>query len=286
MAFTEKILRLFPRYRELSEEREMLVKKVRSFSQNVGRLKKEKAGHKERADRLSAEVEVLRGEAKADQDDAEPGEELAGVGGHNGGMLSLNADAGQDGARQFIVIGAARGGTSMVAGALHHLGLPMGEGHNDFTYEDPVLRDAFRRKDWGAVEETIAARDAEHGDWAWKWPDSVHRLGEVDGRFPNPHYIVVFRDVLATGLRRQLSSGTGLFWGCQASLVGYAKLVHFCRSCERPMLLVSYEKALGNPGRFAEELAGFAMIEDEEKVAAVEASVTPDNPAYIASARA
>ena len=56
----------------------------------------------------------------------------------NDGMLVLNDNACTQSQRTLIVLGAPRGGTSMVAGVLHHLGVYMG---SDLlpTFEDPSL---------------------------------------------------------------------------------------------------------------------------------------------------
>ena len=61
----------------------------------------------------------------------------------NKGIYMLNQESGQAGSRQIIVLGSARGGTSIISGALHHLGVFTGKQSCAPVYEDVYLSNAL-----------------------------------------------------------------------------------------------------------------------------------------------
>src|SRR5687768_290341 len=91
----------------------------------------------------------------------------------NSGIVFLNEKLLPHSGGTFVVLGAPRGGTSMVAGALHHLGLFMGQPLSQGSYEDATLITAISRQNLGTVKKTIAARNREHAVWGWKQPAQV-----------------------------------------------------------------------------------------------------------------
>lgn len=86
--------------------------------------------------------------------------------------------------RTVVVVGLPRGGTSMVAGVLHRIGIPTGEGR---VVEDQDLGGAFDKGDDDRFRELIAAKNVAHDVWGWKRQASHGRLEFVDQSFRNPY---------------------------------------------------------------------------------------------------
>lgn len=134
--------------------------------------------------------------------------------------------------KTVVVMGAFRGGTTMVAAAVHSLGVPMRQREptpdevNDYdNWEDremqkllwnagkllPVLSpdrypaaiamDKARKEMNAKLPELlqIIDRRRELGTWGWKFPFTALWLLETPllQKLTNPHLIVVFRDPLA-----------------------------------------------------------------------------------------
>ena len=61
--------------------------------------------------------------------------------------------------KTFLVIGSPRGGTSMLCGCLHHLGIFTGDESKPSVFEDKRLSKAFERKaDLSGVMKIMAGR--------------------------------------------------------------------------------------------------------------------------------
>lgn len=164
--------------------------------------------------------------------------------------------------RTVVCFGTARGGTSMVAGAILGLGVPMGPalGRN---LEDPafnfdaqgVADDAFLEAARGVVRQ----RNAAHQVWGWKFPNAARYLKGLAPHLRAPHLVCVFRDPVPAAVRRAKTpedtpsfiAGRLRAQGRNASLIEELRL---------PCLMVSYEKASEQPAVFIEELARFLNL--------------------------
>src|SRR5690606_35983563 len=91
--------------------------------------------------------------------------------GHNTGGMCADGKP-----RPVVVVGTARGGTSMIAGALHHLGVFTGDKSHPPVYEDVRLAAAFEAGDLAEARK-IAAEYSQRGSRrAWKRPSSINYL--------------------------------------------------------------------------------------------------------------
>lgn len=166
------------------------------------------------------------------------------------------------GPRTVVCFGTARGGTSMVAGAILGLGVPMGEeiGRN---VEDPAFN-----MDWhgGPVNAfvkdarlTIAARDAAHPIWGWKFPFAQRYLEKVVNDLRSPHLVCVYRDPVPMALRSKLepSNAAGFIAGRLRAQVRNSMMIDRIGA---PCLMVSYEKAAAHPLVFLQELTTFLNL--------------------------
>jgi hypothetical protein len=166
--------------------------------------------------------------------------------------------------RTLIVLGAARGGTTMIAQMLRDLGVFMGENLNS-TCQDSVMAEISRALFQGGIEigdpiiqQVLRGRDRLFRVWGWKFP--THVFANLYTKARNPHLIVVFRDPVAIAARESISRGVSMlasFRRAQQQLAGFG---NFVLSTAHPCLAVSFERGLARRHELVDELAGFAGI--------------------------
>lgn len=181
--------------------------------------------------------------------------------------------------RTFVVLGAPRGGTSLIAGALRLAGVFMGEEIDQANNEDlaftchkgdlAALADGPQRAGYlDAARRTIAARNASHAVWGWKDPLSALYVEELLPALVNPRFILVTRDITAAAMRERIEGRRSLkkaeepeFYlrKTRQSLTLYAASLALIERTSAPVLFVSYEKASRNAEDFAGQLLDFAL---------------------------
>lgn len=186
-------------------------------------------------------------------------------------------DAPASGPRTIVCFGTARGGTSMVAGAVLGLGVPMGQGIGR-NFEDPAFNIDWQK---GALPEfieharqVIAARDAAHPIWGWKFPNAVRYLDRVIGDLRAPHLVCVYRDPIPMALRRRQTSDTASNF-VTARLRAQVRNTAMIEELGVPTLMVSYEKASAHPLVFLQELAEFLNLPLPDNVEEIVAFMAP-----------
>ena len=203
----------------------------------------------------------------------------------NDGIIELNPLVESPDEKTIIILGLPRSGTSMVAGALHYLGIFMGERHDSVVFEDVVLSSAVEGKQKATMLEIIKRYDQAHPIWGWKRPSSINFINKISREFRNPHFIIVFRDIFAISNRQRISSATNLFSSLENTISEYRKLVDFIKNCDHPCLLLSYEKCLNNQELTIRKIAEFAGITNPEKIKAAIDFVEPDPAKYLEATR-
>ena len=197
----------------------------------------------------------------------------------NSGVVTVNGDAARLREKTVLVLGAARGGTSMVAGALAHLGVVMGEGDELAPfYEDPALTRCLRANDKQAARAIVQAYDGRYPVWGLK--TLSRRLWWWLGLFREPVYIVVFRDIVATANRRAVSLGRSVLPEMARIGFFYLFLLAFLRLTRRPALILSYEKALLSPESCVDALGRFLGLEDPHCAQAAVQFIQPSPKGY------
>lgn len=188
--------------------------------------------------------------------------------------------------RTVLVIGTARSGSSAVAGALHHLGCPMGRRFFPETtgayinYEDRTLCGLTVLERWDKLRRLIAAWNRRHPRWGYKHWTVLKHLDTVIRLVRNPHVVSVWRDPVAV-LTKQLDIRR------EDPLQEWLHIVNMTRRqldvtdllagqlVPVPHLLVSYERLLEFPEAGTRALAAFAGLDpDEETMARATAFVT------------
>jgi hypothetical protein len=203
---------------------------------------------------------------------------------YNKGVLAINMPDVSPEAKTVIVLGVARGGTSMVAGALHHLGVSMGE-KLSAVYEDLVLSGAVEQDRIEDIASIIAHRNAAHSIWGWKRPSAIKHAEAWHGKFRNPFYVVVFRDLFAIANRNRISMLSDVVVNMRDANRQFKLILDFIAGLKEPMLLVSYEKAMIDPQYFVSNLRDFVGTGDEASIGAAVGFIEPNPVVYLKGSR-
>lgn len=156
------------------------------------------------------------------------------------------------GAKTAIIFGVARGGTSMVAGAVRGHGFFLGhalENNNedlDFSY-----------KSLEHMKKTISTRNQHRSKWGWKFPAAANYLDDLLPSVRNPYLIVVSRDIVATSCGHVRWHRRETSFAISDILLQTQRNMFLALRWRMPTLLVSYEKASQRPGKFLDELSQF-----------------------------
>jgi hypothetical protein len=158
--------------------------------------------------------------------------------------------------RTYVTLGLERGGTSAIAGIQRALGLYLGDiekGNN----EDP----AFVGYRLARIRKAIKRRNSEHDVWGFKYPKAVMYMPQIVEDLRNPHFIVVYRDAVATAVSH-------LGWTGRKNRKPAHLAVHeassftntntsFAFGSGYPTLVISHELAMAKPGDAIDEVARF-----------------------------
>src|SRR5579875_3066597 len=182
----------------------------------------------------------------------------------NPGVIHLGPPAlGSHLPRTFIITGLGRSGTSMTAAIFGKLGLLSVEDAYPVTLDDREFLHVLTGRDRAGLRGVIGRRNARDFAWAFKIP-SIHGFlaaAELE-LFRAPHVIVMMRDLAATARRHAIAEGMDQGAALFETAQGMADLVKFLGALRCPVLVVSYEKALGYPAGFVGALLAFAGVDE------------------------
>jgi hypothetical protein len=185
-----------------------------------------------------------------------------------------------------VVIGTARGGTSMIAGTLAKLGVFMGDLADPPVYEDARLSEAIEKGEMLLASEIVKEYDLMHPRWGWKRPSSIHRLDLLDDLFGHPIYIFVFKDIFSIAQRNSISMFEDVLVGMDRALRDYSKMLEYLRKGTSDSMLVSYDKALRDPKYFVGTLVKFCgLAPSSSQVEQAIKFIRPDPTDYLDSTR-
>ncbi|WP_348815023.1 sulfotransferase [Halomonas sp. H10-59] len=186
----------------------------------------------------------------------------------------------------IIVIGTARGGTSMVAGVLAKLGVFMGDRASHPVYEDVRLSEAFEKQDMAQTGLIVKEYQTRYTRWGWKRPSIIDHLDEVDALLPNARYVFIYKDILSIAQRNSISMLAEITEGMDRALSQYRKTLRFVRQKSPRAMLVSYEKASAYPEAFLSTLESFCGISpSQEEHQTALAFIDPEPEDYIEATR-
>ena len=165
--------------------------------------------------------------------------------------------------KTIIVLGAPRGGTSMVAATLRKLGVVMGEklGHQ---HEDPSFR---RDVPMETMIATVQERNEKHDVWGWKMPNSVYYVEELLPHLRNPHFVAIFRNPFS--ISRSSSERDNREYSARLLQVAAnhtKRVVDLIDRLEAPTALAGFEGVMQHREIFVRELGDFVGVEANEAV--------------------
>lgn len=186
----------------------------------------------------------------------------------------------------IVVVGTARGGTSMIAGALAKLGVFMGDRAAPPVYEDVRLSEAFEKKDDESIKSITSEYSINHERWGWKRPSSINYLEYVEKQIDSPSYIFVFKDILSIAQRNSISMLSDILPSMEGALKQYGSCLNFLKNGNHHAMLVSYDKAVTSPAILIDSLIEFCQITpSREQISDAISFIQPNPSEYLDQTR-
>lgn len=183
---------------------------------------------------------------------------------------------------RIVVVGTARGGTSLVAGAMSKLGIFMGERCHHPVYEDVRLSECFETKNLTLARQVAQEYSDNHPIWGWKRPSSIDYLDVVHETLDSPAYIFIYKDIFSIAQRNAISMLSQIVPNMQRSIKEYQATIDFLDKVKPTALLVSYDKAVSWPENFVDSVIEFCNINPTEKQKQAAISfIDPDPKDYL-----
>jgi len=188
--------------------------------------------------------------------------------------------------RPIVVVGTARGGTSMIAGALAKLGVFMGDLAVPPVYEDVRLSAVFEKNDIDAIHAIISEYSNQYQKWGWKRPSSIDYLDKVNDLMQSPSYVFIFKDILSIAQRNTISMLSEVLPGMERALKQYGNCLEFLHKSNHHAMLISYDKAVSNPENLINQLKEFYDLSPSaQQLEAAIAFVKPNPTDYLDASR-
>lgn len=163
--------------------------------------------------------------------------------------------------KTVVIMGAPRGGTSMVAGTVRELGINLGKRLGE-NHEDP----RFLTRERDKLLKVIGERNEQNDDWGWKMPHSIDYIDEIEGELRNPHFILVWRNVLATAISQVNRSDTDLHNALQFSMERQHTMVEKAAKLNGPILFVDYDRAISHKQDFVDTVSSYLNVELTDEI--------------------
>ncbi len=182
----------------------------------------------------------------------------------NNGMKFIgNSEVLKSKNKTLIVLGVARGGTSLVSGTLDKLGVFTGEASIAPVFEDKKLAEAYERHDYRSVKNIIQQYNNSYNIWSFKRPASIDYLHKLHQDCNNPIYLIIFKDIFSVANRNNISMKMDIVQGLNRAMHDYRKILNFLDKSSINGFLLSYEKIMQNKESFVDTLR---MIIGENEV--------------------
>jgi len=168
----------------------------------------------------------------------------------------LIGNPNHSGPKTIVIVGTARGGTSMVAGTVRELGINLGARLGE-NHEDPK----FLPQDLDHIRSMIKLRNEQLDTWGWKMPHSLAYLDQIEDDLRNPHIILVWRNPLAIALSQVNRTGAEIGNALNFAADRLQQMVDKVSKLKSPVLLVNYEQGIRQPNDFINATANFLGVE-------------------------
>ncbi|HAS36507.1 MAG TPA: hypothetical protein DCS15_08470 [Flavobacteriales bacterium] len=200
----------------------------------------------------------------------------------NLGTYVLNPSKQNSTEKTVVVLGIARSGTTMVAKVLKELGVFMGENDSPVVEDTELSKLLEQDRNIQKFEELVEERNEQHKVWGWKRPEAFRYIKLFENKIRNPHFIIVFRDPLAIGMRESISMQAELFQTMTKVQRRYTAIIRYLQGTDKTCLLVSYEKALQKQDAFVDSLVDYLGLDLKKKqIEAARKCIEIDSPIYL-----
>lgn len=196
------------------------------------------------------------------------------------GLIHLNTPENKIASqRTIIVLGEARGGTSLAAGILSALGVPMGTQVDDPIFEDGVLTRAIRSGRTKNFRNVITQYNALWNIWGFKQPSAKRFLMRKASSLRNPMFLMIVKDAVSICSRKNDLYGYDYVQTMRSVLKSYDEQIRFLSKKRYPALVISYEKLVSNPAPFLDHICSFFGL-DTQKIPHAIAFMSKGNSDY------
>ena len=179
----------------------------------------------------------------------------------NRGLVPVGQDV-PPGEKTIVVVGAARSGTSIVAGVLKKLGIFMGDQAVPPVFEDVRLAALLESSQFEAAAEVVKEYDQRAAVWGFKRPGIIRVIDEMHALLRNPVYLYVFRDPVCIANRNAISMKAEIIPSMREALERSFEMLGFVEKIDAPGLLISTEKSLLHKNDFVDRLVEFLGLDD------------------------
>jgi len=189
--------------------------------------------------------------------------------------------------KTFIVVGIARGGTSLVAGTLHHLGVFTGDKSVPPVFEDVRLASCFETKNNKEAKNVISEYNSKYNIWGFKRPNSINYNEKLYKMTRNPIFLFIFKDIFTVSNRNSISMKSDVVSGLKNAHNDYGKVLEFISTYDLNGFLFSYEKIMSNKENFVDlliDIIGKDKVSENQKLSALN-FIEPNPEAYLNASR-
>lgn len=189
--------------------------------------------------------------------------------------------------KTLVVVGAPRGGTSLVAGVLSSLGVFMGTYATAPVFEDLRLASLADADERDKAAEVMREYDREHAVWGYKRPMMLNNFGAIHDYARNPVYLFIFKDLFSLANRESISMRGDLVEGLRTAHGHYDKIIGFVERRRPTGLMLSYDRVMQDPAAAVDAIIGL-LPEDSVSTAQRDAAIAfiePNPEAYLDSSR-
>ena len=167
--------------------------------------------------------------------------------------------------KTIAVIGLAHSGTTMVAGILAILGVPMvGDNPKEEKWEDQDILDNFYDKK--GLGEIIEERNKEFPVWGFKQPGGWDILPFLQKSLRNPVFIVCMKNLITVSKRRFGNRPDRFPGQLLDSMDAYRQAIRKIRRFGVHIEYIVYEDALIDPEKFVRRVADLAGLHPPQEL--------------------
>lgn len=163
------------------------------------------------------------------------------------------------------VLGLAKSNTKTLSKVISDLGVNT-ETEKLKTIDDQLfvkmIEKSSSNKD---VLKYINIRNKSSNIWGFHRPKAVNYITDIEDKFPNPHFILLYNDPCLTAINRSRKIDDKFIEKLTLVARQHKKLDLFLNKVKSPCLIVSHEKAILNPQGFIDLLKQFLDLNPDKK---------------------